>query len=324
MRSETQLRIGIQPTSGIDIDLTAGTPRASTGNLSSDISRGISLKNKAATVVLAFGMLGGAKLALDSTPTSGQEPSAVPSAEPSLDASPLPSVTPDPETGLLPCPTPTPEPSKAPLPSLPPDIGKIPGGEVLFAQGANSNGETVIVTLAQEVPASVTPSAPASPAASEGPKTALVKCNPNTIPPDSIKILLESEHEPITLKQFKAIIKKASIETSRYFRESGAIPNDTPREDAKFFTSILTKLLKNPDAEANGKEFAGTIVLQVQKAQQINAEGDTKAMTAIMEIAAAYERAAVTFLRYVDTNTPVSPSEFNKWMEDWATELGVK
>lgn len=99
------------------------------------------------------------------------------SPEPSFgpDTSPVPSVTPNPETGLLPCPTPTPEPGETPLPdrTLPPDIGHV-GGEVLLAQKENSNGETVIVTLAQEAPASV---APASPAASEGPKTALVNCD---------------------------------------------------------------------------------------------------------------------------------------------------
>ena len=141
---------------------------------------------------------------LDGNYASAQEPSAAPSAAPSLE--PVPSVTPNPETGLaVPCPIPTPEATPTPLPdrTLPPDIGRIPQGDIFIAQGENSNKDIVIITLAQE--------APASPTASEGPITARVDCDF----PDTIRGFVESvtnkyqepsEIEPVKFKQLKEAI----------------------------------------------------------------------------------------------------------------------
>ncbi len=324
MRSETQLRIGIQPTSGIDIDLTAGTPRASTGNLSSDISRGISLKNRAATVVLAFGMLGGAKVALDTQSANGQEPSPAPSFGASFE--PTPSVTPDPETGLLPCPTPTPEPSKAPLPSLPPDIGKIPGGEVLFAQGANSNGETVIVTLAQEVPASVAPSAAPevnpAPSVTPDPRTA-TNCDPEPSPtpqevlPYTAEELLSSRLGKISRSQIDSIIKKTTKVLAKYYE-------DTPAEEIKYWTDDFNKWLKKPDAETLGEEYETQVVLNLINTRVVEAKGGKKAADAVMLLTEAFYRAGFSFLRQNDGNL-INRNEYDRQIleiskQDWVKE----
>lgn len=214
----------------IEISTVAQTPKVTDTftplfDQGSFMYRAVALAGRFAKPALATGGaaagIAGAALVvdLDGKYVSAQEPSTAPSAAPSIE--PKPSVTPDPETGLLPCPTPTPEPGETPIPdrTIPPDIGVVSEGEVLFAQGANSNGETVIVTLAQEAP-SAAPSAPASPAASEGPKTAV---NPNCDPvlteayikagrpadkePVKFSFMDEAIEAPISMGELKGIIK---------------------------------------------------------------------------------------------------------------------
>ncbi len=246
------------------------TPRPSTinrGDLSAGLngSRDFNPRQFAARLVLAGAMLGSGKLALDSTPTSGQEPSPAPSFGASFE--PTPSVTPDPETGLLPCPTPTPEPSKAPLPSLPPDIGKIPGGEVLFAQGSNSNGETVIVTLAQEVPASV---APASPAASEGPKTALLDCELTPEQFDarySVDVIINQGFTPLSPEDFMAVIEANDRAFLAWKGYEGEEFDQYLAEDLLYYGKYLNSAINLPQPENAGYDLSKGVTNEVFNAR---------------------------------------------------------
>ena len=79
-----------------------------------------------------------------------QEPSIAPN--PSLQPGESPQAT-DIITALVdPCATPTPEPSPTPIPT--PMIGEVPGGGEIIAAVNDSNGDTLIITLDQELPSS--------------------------------------------------------------------------------------------------------------------------------------------------------------------------
>ena len=115
-----------------------------------------------------------------------QEPSIAPN--PSLQPGESPQAT-DIITALVdPCATPTPEPSPTPIPT--PIIGEVPGGGEIIAAVNDSNGDTLIITLDQELPSSapsVEPDLPdLSPAPSENPQTALAdpSCEPEQPTPE--------------------------------------------------------------------------------------------------------------------------------------------